>query len=313
MYEAAYAALTENDRILGHKLAGAWLEAHGEQDFAVLARHFERGGQRERAAEFCYQAAQQAMEVNDLAGALSYAEHGVRCGAQGTLLGQLRLLQTEIHNWRAEFVPAEQFGLEALRRLERGSAAWFRAVGEVVLASGRLNRPERLVALTKTLHAMRWGPELGSPPLIAAARAVPRLVHAGFTSLATALLNRIAQVLPTLKQDPLAQAWCEMALAEKASAEFARDLWLAHSLRSSEAFLRVGDRRNACMQRMDAGFAHLRLGQFADSIRVLQETLKEAEALQLYRVPAAAMRALCLAYASTGDLVRGEEAARTGI
>jgi predicted ATPase len=30
--EGAYALLTEEDRVLGHRLAGAWLEAHGEQD-----------------------------------------------------------------------------------------------------------------------------------------------------------------------------------------------------------------------------------------------------------------------------------------
>ncbi len=47
--EGAYAMLTEEDRKLGHRLAGEWLEQHGETDPMVLAGHFERGGAKARA------------------------------------------------------------------------------------------------------------------------------------------------------------------------------------------------------------------------------------------------------------------------
>lgn len=42
--EAAYGMLTEGDRVLGHWLAGQWLEQAGESDAAILEEHFERGG-----------------------------------------------------------------------------------------------------------------------------------------------------------------------------------------------------------------------------------------------------------------------------
>ncbi|WP_437934178.1 serine/threonine-protein kinase [Sorangium sp. So ce341] len=42
MREAAYAMLTDRDRELGHKLAGAWLVEAGEQDPEVLAEHLAR-------------------------------------------------------------------------------------------------------------------------------------------------------------------------------------------------------------------------------------------------------------------------------
>jgi len=42
--EGAYALLTEEDRELGHRLAGEWLERAGEADPVVLAGHYERGG-----------------------------------------------------------------------------------------------------------------------------------------------------------------------------------------------------------------------------------------------------------------------------
>ncbi|MCA9494506.1 MAG: AAA family ATPase, partial [Myxococcales bacterium] len=46
--EAAYAALTEADRELGHRLAADWLVSVGEADPLLLAEHRERAGQREQ-------------------------------------------------------------------------------------------------------------------------------------------------------------------------------------------------------------------------------------------------------------------------
>ncbi len=48
MRDAAYATLAEGDRVLGHWLAGQWLERTGETDVAILKRHFDLGGQFER-------------------------------------------------------------------------------------------------------------------------------------------------------------------------------------------------------------------------------------------------------------------------
>jgi len=42
--EAAYGMLTNEDRALGHRLAGAWLEQVGEPSAAVIGEHFERAG-----------------------------------------------------------------------------------------------------------------------------------------------------------------------------------------------------------------------------------------------------------------------------
>src|SRR5262249_48887340 len=41
VHDGVYDMLTEADRRLGHRLAGAWLEEVGETDQAVLAEHFE--------------------------------------------------------------------------------------------------------------------------------------------------------------------------------------------------------------------------------------------------------------------------------
>ncbi len=72
--EAAYAMLTEADRALAHRLAGTWLEGAGEGDPRVLARHFELGGELDRAAACYERAAEQALYGNDLEAAIDRAE-----------------------------------------------------------------------------------------------------------------------------------------------------------------------------------------------------------------------------------------------
>ncbi|MCS6901010.1 MAG: hypothetical protein RMJ98_13705 [Myxococcales bacterium] len=94
-----YATLTSNDLRLGHALAGRWLERQGERDPAVLAEHFARGGEARLVASFYRNAAAQALEGNDLVGVVVQAERSLQSGAQGTLVGEPRLLQAETLHW----------------------------------------------------------------------------------------------------------------------------------------------------------------------------------------------------------------------
>jgi tetratricopeptide (TPR) repeat protein len=64
--EAAYASLTDTDKMIGHNLAGPWLEAHGEKDPLVLANHFERAGNLDRAVYYLALAADRAKRLYDL-------------------------------------------------------------------------------------------------------------------------------------------------------------------------------------------------------------------------------------------------------
>jgi tetratricopeptide (TPR) repeat protein len=58
--EAAYGTLTDDDRRLGHRLAGAWLDAAGEGDAVLLAEHYERGGETSKAVRWYLRAAERA-------------------------------------------------------------------------------------------------------------------------------------------------------------------------------------------------------------------------------------------------------------
>ena len=77
--EGAYATLTEDDQRLAHRLAGEWLEQHGETDPMVLAGHFQRGGDGARAADFYLRAAEQASHILDQKAALARADLGLAC------------------------------------------------------------------------------------------------------------------------------------------------------------------------------------------------------------------------------------------
>jgi tetratricopeptide (TPR) repeat protein len=127
--EGAYGMLTDEDRALGHQLAGDWLEQRGEQNMLVLAEHFEKGGDGERAGSYYLRAAEQALAGGD---AMSTMTH-VRRGLAGDLPAALRvrLLGTlcEAIVWHPELLTAVTPSAEELSRAaERGSRPWVQAM-----------------------------------------------------------------------------------------------------------------------------------------------------------------------------------------
>ncbi|WP_437544870.1 protein kinase [Sorangium sp. So ce367] len=76
--EAAYGMLTEYDRALGHRLAGAWLDRAAETSAAVIAEHFDRAGEPKRAIDFYRRATDQAIAAKDFGAALSWTERALR-------------------------------------------------------------------------------------------------------------------------------------------------------------------------------------------------------------------------------------------
>src|SRR5262249_18023995 len=85
--DAAYAMLTGADRRPGHRLAAEWLEGVEGADPRIVAEHFRRGGEPERAITGYCLAAERALEASDLGAAIEGALHGVACGAAGEALG----------------------------------------------------------------------------------------------------------------------------------------------------------------------------------------------------------------------------------
>jgi predicted Ser/Thr protein kinase/tetratricopeptide (TPR) repeat protein len=180
--EGTYAMLTDEDRALGHRLAGEWLEAQGEEDALVLAEHFENGGSSERASRHYLRAAHQALVAGDSTAAVAYAQRGLDGDVSGelriALLGQL----CESIAWNVERIEAARPQAEELVQMaRRGSVPW--AQGMFVLLIGRMLRGQ-LGEFTSTLREL-----LEAEPAPGAADIVTLAVSTG-----ALLLDRLGRI-----------------------------------------------------------------------------------------------------------------------
>src|SRR6185369_12474140 len=110
--DAAYSLASGEERVLFHRLAGEHLTARGEPDSLVLAEHFWRAREPLRAAPHFLRAGEESYEANDTAAALSSAERGLACGAEGELRGALLSLKVATQTWRERFHEIIPLGAE---------------------------------------------------------------------------------------------------------------------------------------------------------------------------------------------------------
>ena len=299
--EAAYAMLTENDRRLGHRLAAEWLLSVGESESMVLAEHFERGAEPERAVEWYRRAAEQALGGNDFAQAVARAERGAVCGATGEALGTLRLLQAEARNWRAEFAEAEKAGVEAMRWLPAGSEAWYLAVAEVTSASGALGNHGRHDELAAAV-VDHQSPDPSAAEMIALTRLAEQSVYGGRPELADQFYARIERGAGKLADRPAIAGRICSALASRAL--FVGNLGDFRTLGQAAVrhFDQAGDLRSSCQKKGSAGYASLELGDYAEAELILRDVLAQAERMGLSNIAATARQNLGLARGRLGKL-----------
>lgn len=302
--DAAYAMLTPDDLRLGHRLAAEWLEQAGESEAIVLAEHFELGGEHGRAVEKYRRAAEQALEANDLTAAIARADRGIACGATTESLGMLRLLQAEAHAWSGQFAQAEERGVEALQLLLKGSVPWCNAVAEVALASGRLAHQERLVSLGNDLAALgRDGAQDARALVISCARVGAQLCFAGRYDLADSLLEVVLQKgAPIVGVDPCVAAFTHRALEIRTSCAGDLVASLDHAAKAAASYERIGDLRNAYLERGNLGYGLGQLGAYEKAEEVLRAVVSAADALGLASVTALAKQNLGLVLAFQGCL-----------
>ncbi|WP_437978435.1 protein kinase [Sorangium sp. So ce295] len=281
--EGAYATLTEGDRTLGHKLAGAWLEQASEPAAAVIAEHFDRGGDPARAADGYRRAAAQALAGNDLEAVFSHTARALALGASGEARGELALVRTEAHHWRGDIAEALRWAQVAMESLPRGSARWYVAVGDVGQTAGRLGHHERLVALADELAAAWSDDGTTGPAVMAATRVVVRLFFAGIYDRAELLHARIEAVAGRFSGDPAVSGPIFRALSVRAQFAGHLDRCRALTEASLRCFEQTGDVRNACVARGNLAEAEIRLGAYAEAVALLRGAVADAERMGLER------------------------------
>jgi len=230
--EAVYRTLTDDDRSVGHRLAGLWLEQAGESDPVLLAEHFARGKAPALAASWFHRAAEQALAGNDYRGVLDRVKRAIECGAGGHELGALRLHEAVAHGLLGNLPQSLDASLQAMDLLPRGEEAWFRAAGEAIACLGRHADRDGLVALTERVRDEAERGPVHAAAITALSRAIiPLLLH-GAEPVAIGTLARVREMLAACSDvDLLTRAQFAEADAEMG---FTR-LDLGGSIASSEA------------------------------------------------------------------------------
>ncbi len=319
--EAAYGMLTEEDREVGHRLAGGWLTRAGERDAKVLAECFERGGLRGEAAVWYRRAAEQAFEGNDLSLVLALAERAIACAGDDPALdarwhGEVSLLRASANRFRGQPRDNLRCALDAVARLPRGSAPHYRAVEAVAHASCLLHDLERLDAASRDLLATDLGPELegldGAATrdlavsyVVSLARTAGHGLLAGQATLPGVLLRRSEGAARRIADHPGVTAALERAQALEV--HFTGDLGSRLGLhRSARAgFQATGDVRNACIEAGNIGCTLLALGFLAEAEDVLRSALVEIDRLGLAGPRVYTQQDLGLAVALQGRFAEG--------
>ena len=238
--EGAYATLTDEDKRLGHRLAGEWLEQHGEGDAMALAGHFERGAENARAAGYYLRASEQAFHILDLHATMARASLGLGCEPPHDLRLALLGIRCDasgqgLHLSSAVMPDAE----ELMRSTPPGSVPWAKAINvyiEGMMVAGRIGD---LVATIAQLGEITPAPEAAGRMALAFLSGISVLDGLGKVPEGTAAEARFfAVVRPTEDRDLLARFWWNLAIAMRGS--YAHDdPWTA--LQHSEAIQPIYD------------------------------------------------------------------------
>ncbi len=260
--EAAYAMLADADRALGHRLAAAWLERAGEGDAMVLAEHYRRGGEPERALGFFLTAAQQALHGEDLDAAIARADRGLACGATGEDEVALLSVRGEATTWKGEIPLADAITDEVLAKASPGTSRWYWALtGRAIHATLRGDR-DRLAAAVSL--ALSVAPSAGSAAtLVGTVGAVAWVLFTvGLFDLGVAAIARMEEAAASIpERDLRAHAW--LGFGRTARAFFVDgDAWAALELtrRATARFAEAGDVKFVAVARQREAQLYLQLG-----------------------------------------------------
>jgi tetratricopeptide (TPR) repeat protein len=165
--EGAYAMLTEGDRALGHRLAGEWLSARGEQDARALAEHFEKGGDGPAAARHYLRAAQQASACGGAQESTALARRGLALPLPSDLRVRLLGALCETAIWQPDLAASMQHeARELIQAAPRGSAPWVQGVAARLSWAAVTGEVDETLALVGELKQTDTAPDALYPMTI---------------------------------------------------------------------------------------------------------------------------------------------------
>lgn len=293
--EGAYAMLTIDDRSLGHRLAGEWLELHGERDPVVLAEHFEVGGDGARAAKHYLMATRQAHLGGDTAAALAHIRKGLACTAPHELRIGLLGLFCELHYYqRNEIAKALPFAEELIRDAPNGSEPWIQGMFIKMLGGAHMGKPEEFGAALFSLGQIEV--QKGTEAALALAYTVAAYVLdvTGQPQMGDMIMERLRGIaLPAVAYDSRAMGmWYILSAAREAYAH--QDPWKAREYAefSMNAARMVHYQRLTQVGQSFLGMQTWFLGDRAEAEKLLASVTLAHEEMGFSATP----RPICLAW-----------------
>lgn len=300
--EAAYHALTEEDRVLGHRLVAEWLEGAGEQDPAVLAHHWANAGEHERARGAFVGAAWTAFGAGDPRVVRRFAERALTEGAEGELLGEACFLLGAAARWKGDLEHALELHERAIELVPQDRDLWRASALRVAATAAALGRRARFLELAEVLAAGPVSPD--DPPSIAIAALLGGLcLQSGDVAIAARCFEHLdsVDVDDLAARDPATAARILEARARRAGARGDLEDQLANAERAVLEFDQSAQMVRASQMRIVAANAAMTLGDWALARQHLEQAIPSARRHSLENVEALCRANLGLVLARLGD------------
>jgi tetratricopeptide (TPR) repeat protein len=295
--QAAYELLPPEEKCLGHLLAGQYLEQAGERDGLVLAHHFGHAGDKARAIRWLGVAAEQAMDADDLAGAIDRIDQAVKLGAAGEELYAMRVIASQAHYWRGEYLEATNSAREAL--LSAHARIKLSALSALFDGLGPQAKYGEIAALFANLERPA-APELLNPWLDCMLGATAYLAAGGDKEIRGRTLALLEEYKEALAPHVVGQG---MTLAAHVMRLQGNPMEAAACLRRAvEYFESIGHHRNSCMARGNLGVLLGEIGQLEEGEACLRQLLATARKLDMKHLIGGTLQGLANILAFRGRL-----------
>jgi len=299
--QAAYEMLPPAEKRLGHLLAGQYLEQAGERDGIVLADHFERAEENERAIHWLALAAQQALDADDMAEAIARVERAVGLGAAGEQLCSMRVLESEARFWRGEHVEAERAARESL--FTRDERTRLDALHALFQSLGPQTKYDEIATLVRDLERPA-APDLVNAWLECVVCAALYLAVGGDNEVCERALALMEGVRERL--DPILVGRAERMRVNLSRSSGNLAEVVACMKRVVDHFHCIGHRREACAALGNLGVSLLEVGQLEEAEVCARQVLATVQKMDLKYMLGCGLQALTniLAYQGTLDEAR---------
>ena len=310
--DGAYSMLTNDDRQLGHRLAGGWLQRAGERDAFTIAWHLANGGDPHGAVKWYAQAADDALAAADYPAALLRAQSGLSCGPGDDHRGHLLLVRAEANRCLGNYDAVHKDATIAASTFAIGDPLWFRSMVVLIDSITIAGRMDEMVKLARAL--VRYVPDTARR-----ANSWVRLLSQVGVSLTFAGDLELAELLhtstsPAIERwglsDPLASGRLNMLRANLNLYRRNLEGALTHERLALADFERAGFQRAICAQLGNVGLICSFLGRYQEAITLQQQAIERSRALQMSHLIGAVKSMLCLAQAGAGAHEEAEQTAR---